>query len=81
MYRVGAGRGEVKGREMGWHLDLEFEVGAGHGDKSVLDLRLPLVTRVLGPERGHRVQGTAPVYLFDLGLPHRVSGGGVPLLA
>lgn len=45
-YRVGAGRGEVKG----WHLDLESEWGAGRGDKSVLDLGLPLVTRVLGPE-------------------------------
>lgn len=49
-YRVGAGRGEVKGREMGWHLDLEAEWGAGRGDKSVLDLGLPLVTRALGPE-------------------------------
>lgn len=50
---TGSGQeGEVKGREMGRHLDLESEAGVEHGDKSVLDSRMPLVARALGPDGG-----------------------------
>lgn len=54
MHKVGAGRDEVKRRGMSWRLDSEVvsEMGVGIGDKSILDLGLPLVTRVFRPKWG-----------------------------